>query len=92
MRRNQALASYSLIEGFPERHDLYGIWGFFRSERRCPKCGRCLNTNGKGEFRCPQCEYRDRQDVRKLYRAGLDYNFSHKHNKAGFLFGKGASL
>lgn len=47
--------------------------GYFRSERRCPECGRCLNTNGTGRFRCPECEYRDIQDVSKLHAAGLDY-------------------
>jgi hypothetical protein len=47
---------------------------FFRSERRCPKCRRCLNIDGKGDFRCPGCDYTDKQDVSKLYAAGLNYN------------------
>lgn len=93
MRRNQAVASYSVRDGFAERKDLDGMFEqAFRSERRCPRCGRCLNTNGHGAFRCPRCGFHDRQNVRKLYAAGLDYNFSAKHNSGAGLFGKRAAL
>jgi hypothetical protein len=30
-------------------------------------------TNGNGSFRCECCGYRDKQDVKKLVDAGLDY-------------------
>lgn len=55
----------TLREGFyREDVPLYG--GYFRSERRCPKCNHALTTNGKGTFVCLICDYRDHQDVSKL--------------------------
>ena len=93
MRRSQAIASYSIRDGFAERTDLVGLWdGYFRSERRCPRCRRSMFTNGKGAFRCAGCDYHDKQDVRKLYKAGLGYNFSAKHNNGVGVFGKGRAL
>lgn len=58
--------------------------GYFRSERRCPKCGRCLNTNGEGKFQCPGCGHKDEQDVSKLKAAGLDYAFHVRARQAIF--------
>ena len=49
--------------------------GYFTTERRCPECERRMVSDGRGMFRCPGCQYRDRQDVSRLYAAGLDYPF-----------------
>lgn len=49
--------------------------GYFTSERRCPRCERRMATDGKGNFKCPECRFYDWQDVSKLYAAGLDYPF-----------------
>ena len=72
---------YSVTEGLKPLYEMGDLQtGYFKSERRCPECGRCLNTNGTGKFQCPECGYCDKKDVSKLYAAGLDYNF-HEHNK-----------
>jgi len=75
---NIARASYSVTEGFPERRGLYS--GYFRTERRCPECGKRMQTNGNGDFRCLPCDYQDKQDVRWIKEAGLGYKFT-AHSK-----------
>ena len=76
---------YSVAAGFDTFYQPGDLQiGYFRSERRCPRCNRCLNTNGTGRFQCPECGYKDRQNVSRLFAAGLDYNF---HARRRFVFG-----
>ncbi len=79
------IMAYSVVDGLDPFYTPGELQtGYFRSERRCPECGRCLNTNGTGRFQCPECNYTDRQDVQTLKVKGLDYNF---HTPKRFIFG-----
>lgn len=62
--------------------------GFFQSERRCPGCGLKLNTNGKGDFRCNKCGFKDHKDVSKLLDSDLGYTFHNPHKRLSLWRGK----
>ena len=66
-----------------------GKVAYFLTMRRCPKCGRGINTNGKGDFVCYGCGYRDHQDVSKLLASDLTYPVPRERNMT---YGKGTQV
>jgi len=87
---HHAVVGYRITEGiwFHNNHDVGLYSGFFRTERRCPECGRAMTINGRGTFKCRGCRYADWQDVSKLYAAGLDYPCPTRNKGALANYGK----
>ncbi len=74
--REIVLIEYSVREGLTKAPGVTMTTSphFFASQRRCPKCGHLLSTNGEGRFKCHFCPFNDTQNVSKLLKAGLDYD------------------